>query len=110
MDSRIDIKEGVVFKQFNLHFANFIEAVIHSWDLFAPSVIPVITSANDSKHGVDSLHYKNLAWDLRTNNLDKDKIEEIARMLRVNLGNDWDIIVETDHLHVEMDRKGVLHG
>ena len=107
MDSRIEIKEGVLFKQLNLHFVAFIEVVIHAWDLFAPSVIPVITSANDGKHMDGSFHYKNLAWDLRTKNLAAGKVEEIAHMLRVNLGSDWDIVVESTHLHCEYDRRFV---
>ena len=105
MDRGLLIKDGVKFHSFSLHFASFVVAVIKAWDLYAPSVTPVITSANDGVHMTGSLHYKNLAWDLRTKNLDAGKIEEIARMLRVDLGKDWDIIVEDTHLHVEMDRK-----
>ena len=118
MSSYVDIKEGVRFNRFNIHFSNFILAVIRAWDLYAPSVIPVITSAADGKHMEGSLHYKDLAWDLRTRNLEDGRVEEIARMLRVDLGKDWDILVEHSvfkngvqvkwkHIHVEMDRKGV---
>ena len=103
MDRGLLIKDGVKFHSFNLHFAAFVTAVIKAWDLYTPSIVPVITSANDGQHMQGSLHYKNLAWDLRTKNLEVGKVEEIARMLRIELGKDWDIIVEATHIHAEMD-------
>lgn len=105
MTKYIDIKAGCKFKRFTPQLATFIMAVIRTWDLLAPAIVPVITSANDGKHMTSSLHYSDLAWDLRTNNIpDKGKIEEIARTLRVDLGSDWDVVVESDHIHVEFDR------
>lgn len=118
MNKYIDIKAGCKFKRFTPQLATFIMAVIRTWDLHTPAIVPVITSANDSKHMRESKHYKDEAWDLRTNNIpDAGKIEEIARTLRVDLGNDYDVVVENDlfmdgvqikwkHIHVEWD-KGV---
>lgn len=104
MTKYIDIKAGCKFKRFTPQLATFIMAVIRTWDLHAPAIIPVITSANDSKHMTGSLHYADLAWDLRTNNIpDAGKIEVMARTLRVDLGSDYDIVVEKDHLHCEFD-------
>lgn len=101
----INVKDSVRFTRFPLVFADFLRAVYYSWNLYAPTITPVITSANDSKHMDTSLHYKDLAWDLRTNNLEAGQIEEIARMMRVQLGSDWDIVVEATHLHAEFDKE-----
>ena len=69
-----------------------------------------VTSANDSTHGVNSLHYKNKAWDIRTKNIVGDKLVEaqewVAKMKLV-LGDDYDIILERDHIHCEYDPKEV---
>ena len=59
----------------------------------------VITSGRDGKHGIGSLHYEGKAFDLRTWNV----IEEVARQLRMYLGPDFDVVVESDHIHVEFD-------
>lgn len=108
MQKQVEIKDGVRFRKFTPQFASFILAVCRTWDLHFPVVTPVITSANDGKHMTNSLHYKDLAWDLRTNNIpDAGKVEEIARTLRIDLGSDWDIVVEKDHLHCEFDKGGV---
>lgn len=105
MTKYIDIKSGCKFKKFTYQFTQFVRAVIRTWDLQAPAIVPVITSANDRKHMTGSLHYEDLAWDLRSNNIpDAGKVEEIARTLRVDLGSDWDVVVEKDHIHVEFDR------
>ena len=103
MTEHIDIKSGCQFKRFTPQLADFIYAVCRAWDLYIPSVMPVITSANDGQHMDGSKHYSDEAWDLRIRNLEAGTIEEIARMLRVDLGKDWDIVVEKDHLHVEYD-------
>ena len=107
MITQILIKKDVKFTKFTPQFASFVNAVCRTWNFYASLVSPVITSANDGKHMVGSLHYKDLAWDLRTNNLDSDRVAEIAHMLRVDLGSDWDIVVEKDHLHCEYDKGGL---
>lgn len=62
----------------------------------------VITSVIDSKHGQHSLHYVGYAVDLRTRDF-KDKEEQLAvcRELRDALGNDFDVVLEKDHIHLE---------
>ena len=60
----------------------------------------IITSANDSVHSKTSLHYAGAALDLRTRHLNRDP-EEIASHMRAVLGEDFDVIAERDHIHVE---------
>ena len=77
-----------------------------------------ITSANDSKHKAGSLHYKNRAFDIRTFNIIGNDTStdascgtraEEATMWRQRmadqLGHDYDVLMEGDHIHAEYDPK-----
>lgn len=61
----------------------------------------VVTSAKDGKHGDGSLHYQGRAVDLRT----RDFTDIWASKLRMALGKDWDVVIESDHVHCEFDQK-----
>lgn len=71
-----------------------------------------VTSIMDGKHLSNSLHYAGLAFDLRTwandsgEQLPDEKKQLIARSLRQYLGADWDVVVESTHIHCEFDPKG----
>ena len=58
-----------------------------------------ITSANDSIHSKTSLHYAGAAFDIRTNGITDPDGKAI--LLEEALGIDYDVIYETDHIHVE---------
>lgn len=66
----------------------------------------VITSALDGKHSQTSLHYAGCAVDFRTNQMASDAIQEAARTLKEALGQDFDVIIEKDHVHVEFQPRG----
>ena len=92
-------KDGVVWE--NMHpkiidNMDGVEAVFRKFGVEA-----VITSGRDGKHKDGSFHYKGQAFDLRTWHL----IEQVAFRLRQYLGHDFDVIVESDHIHVEYDPK-----
>lgn len=65
----------------------------------------IITSGSDGKHGVNSLHYKGLALDFRTRDLSPLEQQELKQMCLQDLGKDYDVVLEEDHLHVEFDPK-----
>lgn len=65
----------------------------------------VVTSVRDGKHMTGSLHYSGAAADLRTGNLKPVEVAEVATQLRAALGPDFDVVVETDHIHLEFDPK-----
>lgn len=65
----------------------------------------IVTSINDSVHSSGSLHYKGRAFDLRTRNLKGITPQGMALMLKGQLGKDFDVVVEKDHIHVEYDPK-----
>ena len=65
----------------------------------------VITSAIDSKHKWGSLHYQGLAFDVRTRHLDPDKLSGIVIELKSRLAGLFDVVLESDHIHVEYQPK-----
>ena len=64
-----------------------------------------ITSANDSQHMEGSLHYQGRALDLRTRDLPEGMAATLAGEIRSRLGNQFDVILEADHIHIEYDPK-----
>ncbi len=65
----------------------------------------VITSGNDRKHKVTSLHYRNLAIDLRVWGFDAHAKNVATVMIGSRLSLDYDVINEGDHIHIEWDPK-----
>ncbi len=65
----------------------------------------IITSLKDGEHKQGSLHYKGLAVDLRTWNLLPAERGTAAARLRVALGPEYDVVLESTHIHVEFDPK-----
>jgi len=70
-----------------------------------------ITSGADGKHMATSLHYKNRAFDVRIWNIagGNGKEEAAAWVIRLKstLGNNYDVVLESDHIHIEFDPKEV---
>lgn len=66
-----------------------------------------VTSLNDGEHSRTSLHYAGCAADLRTNYFDHNQKTLAANRLKNYLGNnlDYDIVVESDHIHIEYQPK-----
>jgi hypothetical protein len=61
----------------------------------------VITSGDDGKHREKSKHYEGKALDFRTFMLTQDKQTKVRAELAAALGEDFDVVLESDHLHVE---------
>ena len=61
----------------------------------------VITSTYEGSHSEGSLHYANLAVDIRKNKAKVLSYKEIKQAL----GKDYDVILEGDHIHIEYDPK-----
>ena len=68
----------------------------------------VITEVTGGEHGRGSKHYIGNAVDLRTNFFDrKEEIERVAQELREALGEQYDVVVEKTHIHIEYDPKTI---
>ncbi len=101
---RIEVKEGVVFRELNDQLFDVCSAAHAVW--LRRAAIPTITSAFEGKHMAGSLHYKHLAWDLRARSIPDPKtaVEELREILN-SVSDDYDIIffdnVKGPRIHIE---------
>jgi hypothetical protein len=67
----------------------------------------VLTSVTDSQevHMKNSLHPKGYAMDVRTRNVPTEKHQALATELATRIGPQYDVVLESDHIHVEFDPK-----
>lgn len=66
----------------------------------------VVTEITGGKHMEGSLHYKGRAADLRLPSRLSAKAGidlMVTAYLRSCLGSDWDVVLESDHVHIEFD-------
>lgn len=68
----------------------------------------VITSGNDGQHMSGSKHLEGNALDYRTSTMNLTERARLKAMCRDALGEEFDVVLETDHLHVEYDPKAPL--
>jgi hypothetical protein len=80
-----------------------VTAVSNAWQQCGFPGTCWVTSLNDSVHMKGSKHYNDDAADFRTRTLTKPDIEKWADVCRDRLGKGYQVIVESDHLHVEFD-------
>ena len=122
-------KPDAKIEDIDIRVQNIFDDIIDIWKkYFDGKITPVITSGNDSKHSKNSLHYKNLAIDVRGNNLDPDKGRNyiMGRRMRqdiaIRLGPDFDVLYEeyphprssadffNTHFHIEYDPEPTNEG
>lgn len=65
----------------------------------------VITSVNDSVHGRGSLHFAGQAFDIRTRDTEQYKQQLIVDEMRNSLTDEFDVVLKSDHIHVEYQPK-----
>ena len=65
----------------------------------------VITSILDGTHGKHSLHYIGDAFDMRTFIYSHSELSKIVQELTTQLGSNYDVVLESDHIHIEYDPK-----
>ena len=65
----------------------------------------VITSVCEGKHSRTSLHHSGAAFDLRTKPYLEERIKDIVREIRDALTEEFDVVLEKDHIHVEFQPK-----
>ena len=75
------------------------------WPKFGQEL--VVTSINDGEHSYQSLHYAGFAADLRIRYFPERVRSKVAAALRLALGNspDYDVILESTHIHIEYQPK-----
>ena len=97
-------KRGVDFSEMSKHITERLSDIDRVHQLVVGRKA-VITSGRDGKHKTNSLHYAGKAIDIRTRDLKKSLVQKLARALRSKLGGKFDVVVETDHIHIEFDPK-----
>lgn len=65
----------------------------------------IVTEVTGGKHGRGSLHYVGQAADLRSRNLTKTQQNNVVLELRERLGENYDVILEKTHIHLEFQPK-----
>jgi hypothetical protein len=105
----MQFKQGVKLKGVK---PEVIIAIFRLDSLFKSLNIPfIITSVTDGKHFTNSLHYKGLAFDLRTKHIqDVESKKTLAKEIKAALGEEFDVVLESlggeqEHIHVEFDPK-----
>lgn len=97
----VRVKDGVVLE---LHPALVrVLPVIDALHLARYGKDVVITSGLEGPHKKGSLHFRGLAVDLRTRDYPLSAARAFAQELRRGLGEDYNVVLEADHLHVEYD-------
>lgn len=62
-----------------------------------------ITSISDGIHSPNSLHYSGNAVDLRIMGIDPFIVTNIKNKLSAYLGDNYDVVLEKTHIHIEYD-------
>lgn len=65
-----------------------------------------VTSLTEGQHVTNSKHYIGQAADLRTNGLDPATVPQIASTLQAQLGPEYYVLLEGDHIHVQYNGVG----
>lgn len=64
-----------------------------------------ITAVTDGIHKRSSAHNTGRAVDLRIWTLPEDKYSTVVAEIKSFLGEDFDVLLEKDHIHIEFDPK-----
>ena len=67
-----------------------------------------ITACVDGKHMAGSLHYAGAAIDVRTRDIPLADVQKLIARIKACLGDDFDVILEVDHIHIEFQQKRPL--
>ena len=97
----ITFKAGVGVVQVDKEVFNIISVASSIWERQGWGTV-VVTSISDGVHKPTSLHYWGKAVDLRVWGIE---VIHAATLLKEELGKDYDVVVERDHIHVEYDPK-----
>ena len=66
----------------------------------------VVTSLTEGDHSRHSLHYAGQAADLRTRHMAESSKEKVVYEIRKRLTEDYDVVLELTHIHIEYQPEG----
>ena len=68
----------------------------------------IVTSVTEGRHGNGSLHFPGFAFDCRRRHIQSKDVGSISASLKEALGPEFDVVLESDHWHIEFQpKKGV---
>jgi hypothetical protein len=88
----------------------FIFFAVENAYLSVLNIEPTVTAITDGKHGSDR-HGKGYAVDVRTRDDNSDKQwdieikQELREAIKLRLTDEFDVVVEDTHIHIEIDRR-----
>lgn len=94
-------KSGVIIAGLKLEMRKVLVNADKVWKAHGQEL--VITSGMDGVHSPGSLHPYGYALDLRTRYFDSAEHKSIAAELRAELGNKYNVVVHSTHIHTEYD-------
>ena len=102
LSNKVRIKPGVSLHGVSKRLINAANdiALIYSAKFNAHCTI---TSGREGEHSENSKHYRGLALDFRTRHLSRANRRKLAEDVRHVLGDDFDVVLELTHMHVEYD-------
>jgi len=97
------LKKGVDIRFLRQEIVRYLPNIEGIFHVRAPGIPLVITSGAEGKHGENSKHYRNGAVDIRKRQLNPAQLIKIKNDLKKLLGDDFDIVEESTHIHIEYD-------
>jgi len=94
------IKAGVDISRLNREIRRSLPRVQDLLDLLDNEL--TVTSTYEGNHGEGSLHYCNDAYDIKK---PTEWAPGLKEELQIKLGKSFDVVLESDHLHIEYDPK-----
>ena len=91
-------KDGVVLSS---RMSGARRIMAHVWAQYGYTL--TVTSGIEGTHGSDSLHASGLAEDYRIRDIRSVDLSSMVAAVRSQLGSDYDVVIESDHVHVEYD-------
>ena len=97
------VKPGVSMRGVRLEIV-FAMAEARAW-CERLGLVFTVTSCIEGNHSKNSLHYSGLAFDMRTRDMTPAQKTACRLSLAEALGEQYDVVLESSHLHIEFDPK-----
>jgi len=94
-------KEDVILAGLDIRMRPALLAADKIWKAYGQEL--VVTAGLEGEHSAGSLHYYGLAVDLRSRYFTETEKRAVMSELATVLGNSFDVIEHTSHIHVEYD-------
>jgi len=101
---RIQIKKGVRIRAMKPTVVLAIQVAAGVYEVHDQHTMTV-TSICEGQHKRGSAHYTGRAFDLRIWGMTPGTVESVVKLLSSDLGPEFDVCNEPDHIHVEYDPK-----